>query len=137
MRFLNNIGMKKKLLLSYMIIIIIPICIIGYFLTSALYSSSFSNVSNISEATFKQIDGNYINKLRVYSNIVDTIINDSTINKYINTYYDQAFDAYEDYNTRIAPLLNTASYNDKSVEIRIFSANNTIDVLGQTHQFDP
>lgn len=126
MNFLNKIKMKKKLLFSYLIIVIVPILTISYFLTNKLHDLSFSDTRQLSYTAMNQLRGNLVNKLAVYTGMIDTLAKDSTLMMYMNTIYDNDYDAIIEYKSKIAPLISRLSDNDRDVSIRIYSHNNTI-----------
>lgn len=133
MRFLNNIKMKRKLVFSYMVIVIVPILVIGYFLTNKLNSVSFSGTMQLSNATMNQLRGNFINKLLYSKDIADTLVNDVPLRQYINTYYQNDFEALEDYINRISPLINRLTYKENDVIIKVYTNNETIGFSGETN----
>lgn len=133
MKFLNNINMKRKLIISYLIIVIIPICVIGYFLTNKLNKVSLSSTTQLSNTSMNQLQGNIINKISSYKNIIDTLLNYTPFNKYLNTYYDNEYDALNYYTQIINPLITRLSDQDRSVLIKAYTSNKTIGFSGVTN----
>lgn len=123
LNFINNISIKHKLFITYFIVVIIPICIIGYFLTNKLYVLSFSNITEISNATLKQLKGNYINKLASYKSDLDGLVNYKPLIDYIGTNYSTDYEAIYDFNTKIRPFIRRLQGD---VQIKVYSNNSTI-----------
>lgn len=126
MKFLNNISVKHKLIITYFIVVIIPILIIGYFLTSKLYTVSFSYSTGTSKATLKQLNDNYTNKFASCKSILDGILNYKPLMDYIGTNYTTDYQAIDDFNTKISPFIRSVHNNEGDIKIRIYSDNETI-----------
>lgn len=126
MSFINNISIKRKLIITYFIVVIIPIIIIGYFLTNKLYQLSFSNSTGISNATLKQLSGNYINKLVSYKGVLDGLVNYKPLVDYIGTEYSTDYGAINDFNTKIMPFIRRIHVDQEDVQIRVYTNNKSI-----------
>lgn len=126
LNLINNISIKHKLIITYFIVVIIPILIIGYFLTNKLYILSFSNSTGISNATLKQLNGNYTNKLVSYKSVLDGLVNYKPLIDYIRTNYSTDYEAIDDFNTKISPFIRRLHDDEGDVQIRVYSNNKTI-----------
>lgn len=133
MKFLNNINMRKKLIFSYLAIVIIPIIVIGYFLTNKLNYVTFENTTQLSKATSKQLVDNFTNKLLSGKDIIDTLVNDVQLRQYINTYYSSDYDSLDDYIMRIRPMIDRLTNKNNDVLIRVYTNNDTIGFSGETN----
>lgn len=127
MNLINDIRIKHKLIITYFIVVIIPIFIIGYFLTNKLYVLSFSNTTGISNATLNQLKGNYINKLASYKSVLDGLVNYAPLIGYIGTNYSSDYEAIDDFNTKIKPFIRKLQVEGRDVQIKIYSNNSTIE----------
>ena len=127
MNFINDIRIKHKLIITYFIVVIIPIFIIGYFLTNKIYVLSFSNTTGISNATLNQLKGNYINKLESYKNVIDGLVNYAPLVGYLGTDYNSDYEAIDDFNTKIKPFIRKLQVEGMDVQIKIYSNNSTIE----------
>jgi len=126
LNLINNISIKRKLIITYFIVVIIPILIIGYFLTNKLYVLSFSNSTGISNATLKQLDDNYTNKLVSYKSVLDGLVNYKPLIDYIKTNYSADYEAIDDFNTKISPFIRRLRDDDGDAYIKVYSNNKTI-----------
>lgn len=126
LNFINNISIKHKLFITYFFVVIIPILIIGYFLTNKLYILSFSNSIGISNATLKQLDDNYTNELASYKSVSDGLVNYKPLMDYLKTNYSTDYDAIDDFNTKISPFIRRLRDDERNVHIKIYSNNETI-----------
>ena len=126
LEFLNDISIKRKLIITYLIVVIIPISIIGYFITNKLYKLSFSNATGISNATLHQLKGNYINKFSSYKNILDGLVSYAPLIDFIETFYSSDYEAIDDFKTRISPYIRRLQVDGGEEVIRVYSDNRTI-----------
>lgn len=106
--------------------VIIPICIIGYFLTNKLYLLSFSNTVEISNATLKQLKDNYVNKFASYKTVLDGLIDYKPLIDYIGTNYNTDYEAIDDFNVKIRPFIRRLHIDEGGVQIKVYSNNETI-----------
>ena len=126
MNIINDIRIKHKLIITYFIVVIIPILIIGYFLTNKLYVLSFSNTVGISNATLNQLKGNYINKLESYKSVMDGLVNYAPLIGYVGTSFSSDYEAIDEFNTKIKPFIRRLQVDEGGVQIKIYSNNSTI-----------
>ena len=126
MNIINDIRIKHKLIITYFIVVIIPILIIGYFLTNKLYVLSFSNTVGISNATLNQLKGNYINKLESYKSVMDGLVNYAPLIGYVETSFSSDYEAIDEFNTKIKPFIRRLQVDEGGVQIKIYSNNSTI-----------
>lgn len=129
----NNINLKKKLINLFIITIIFPALVIGYFLTNRLYSTTISNIKSLCETSNNQLRGNIINKLNVYMDVTHALLNDIQLQQYLVTNYEDEYEALNDYQMKIYPLINRLSGNDRNIVIRIFTDNKTVRYSGVTN----
>lgn len=123
---LNNISIKRKLIITYFLVVIIPILIIGFFLTKKLYTVSFANSTRISNATLEQLNDNYTNKLTSFKNVLDGLVNYKPLMDYINTDYGTDYEAIDDFNKKISPFIRRLRDDEMDVNIKVYSNNKTI-----------
>ena len=126
MNIINDIRIKQKLIITYFTVVIIPIFIIGYFLTNKIYITSFSNTNGISNATLNQMKGNYTNKLESCKSVLDGLVNYAPLIDYIGTDFSSDYEAIDDFNTKIKPFVRKLQVEGRDVQIKIYSNNNTI-----------
>lgn len=122
----NNISLWKKFILIYVIVTIIPIIVLEYFLSESIGSVSFGSTLELSKVSVDQLEENLTNKLKVYYDMIDGLSNDIQFTKYLNTEYTSAYEALNDYNLFIRPLMSMLSYKNSEAVIRVYTKNSTI-----------
>ncbi|WP_409340538.1 sensor histidine kinase [Paenibacillus sp. MBLB4367] len=122
----NNIRLWKKFILIYLIVTIIPILALEYFLSQSIGSISFRSSLELSKVSVDQLEENLTNKLKVYYDMIDGLSNDLQFTKYLNTNYTSSFEALNDYNLFIRPLMSMLSYKNAESVIRVYTKNSTI-----------
>ncbi|OGO80861.1 MAG: hypothetical protein A2Y21_04160 [Clostridiales bacterium GWC2_40_7] len=133
MDFLNNISIKKKLLLTYIIIVTFPIIIIGYFLTNKLENASLSSTIQFTNASLNQLDRNFMGRLDIYKGIIDSLLKDTIFIQYIFTKFDDDYESYSYFKEKIDPYLNRLIFNDTSILLKVYTNNMTIGFSGTTN----
>jgi|GEM_PF-1033807 Putative regulator of cell autolysis len=131
MNIINNIKLKKKLLISYLIIVIVPIIVITYFLTNKLYYQSFSSTIQNSNASIKQLSDNFLNKLSRYNEIIDSLFGNSILRNYIEHDYDVEYESFSDLENKLIPIFS--NLESRNTFIKIYSNNQTIAYSGITN----
>lgn len=122
----NNMKLWKKLILIYVIVTIIPILVLEYFLSDSIGTIAFRSSLELSKVSADQLEENLTNKLKVYYDMIDGLSNDLQFTKYLNTEYTSAFEALNDYNLFVKPLMSMASYKNSEAVIRVYTKNTTI-----------
>jgi two-component system, sensor histidine kinase YesM len=129
MSFINNIKLKRKLLLAYLIIIAAPLVAVNYSLTAKLYNEAFSNTIQLSNASIKQLSDNLSEKLMKYEGIINSIFNNTVFRDYIGHIYDSEYESYIDLKNNVIPILPILP----TAFIRVYTNNRTIGFSGFTN----
>lgn len=133
MNFLNNISIRKKLLLTYIIIVTLPIIVIGYFLTNRLENASFSSMRQLTDVNLNQLESNFTGRLNVYKVMIDSLMNDSIFLKYLFTEFDDDYESLTYFKEKIDPYISRLIYNDTNTLIKVYTNNKTIGFSGVTN----
>src|SRR5690554_549124 len=90
--YIKNMKMHRKLLLSYLIVVIIPVLIIGGFLIGNTKSIVLDYINHINEITLKQMDTNISNEFRKYFKISDDILTEYNLIDMLSRQYKNKSD---------------------------------------------
>lgn len=102
---LNNISLKKKLIIIYLIVSTIPIMSLGYFLTSQLYVTTLNHDISLTISSHKQLQDNFINVFRSNSGVLNGLLADPSVMNYVETYYEADYLAINDFRTFISLVI--------------------------------
>lgn len=114
----KNLRFKKKLFLSYLVVIIIPITVLGlYSYNQAERFLLNQQMQGLSESV-RQISENLNYKLNRYNTVISFLVFNSQIIQIVNNQDANYFDKYISFSGTLDPLINT-----------ILSTNNDIDKI--------
>lgn len=123
----GNTKLHIKLLLSYGIVVLLPVLLIGYFLITRNTAIALDQMNSLNEINFRQIKSNIGNKLSEYVQTTDSFSAESQLMNYFNGKYSN----YEDGEKYLAYSNIDLIYRTKfdTVELRgadlNFYTNNT------------
>ncbi|MDR3598383.1 methyl-accepting chemotaxis protein [Clostridium sp.] len=125
-RAIRGSKIKIRLIISYGLLVLIPLLIIG--VTSVLQSKNAMNnkISNFSSQIMSQIGVNISNEMSDNSNLTKTIITDPQLQDYLNN--NQATDSFLDYykvNNLAKSVISKASTRNDIASLGIISTDNT------------
>lgn len=123
---LNNISLKKKLIVIYLLVSIIPIMSLGYFLTNQLYETTIMHDLALSTSSHNQLQDNFLSKFRSYSGVVNGLVSDPGVMKYVDTDYKEDYLAIIDFRTYISPAIRRIQMDNLDTYIRVYSDNTSI-----------
>lgn len=129
--FLYRTKLNRKLIITYIIIIIIPIFVLGIFLTRSLYEAAFADKIKSSNTTVRQIGENIASTLSTQTRTIRSLISDTSFMSYLDTYYEDDFQSFSDYMQRVGPIIARLSTDSNDSIIRVFSQNGTIGFSGE------
>ena len=118
-----NLSIKYKMMLIYLLIVIIPILVLGFYLTYSLSNSFRKNIQDSSHSVIQLITTDFRNRMYNVADIIDSIAYNQSLNSYINTSFEDEVQSYQAYGKNIAVLFDKAAYKDKSILMKIFSKN--------------
>lgn len=126
--FFNNIKLRNKLILTYLLTSIVPITILGalcYRQTSALL---LERESYKQEESMQQVASSLSNQIEIYNNLSDYIAFNKTIEQVLNYDYQDYYDMYEKYTNLLDPMLSSLKYFHNDVKrVTIYSDYATIE----------
>ncbi len=125
LRRFKNLSFRKKLILSYLFVIVIPVMILGIYSYSLsrsfLLEQAKQRLSNIAKQYADGIDS----MLQDSSAAIDFITFNSGIFEVFNKEYIDYFDMYKDLNQIIDPMFNTTlNTNTQIRQLTVYTANN-------------
>lgn len=125
--YIKNMKMHRKLLLSYLIVVIIPVLIIGGFLIGNTKSIVLDYINHINEITLKQMDTNISNEFRKYFKISDDILTEYNLIDMLSRQYKNKSDYLSFYADSISKSTRRLQLRmPDSVKISFFTTNDTI-----------
>lgn len=120
----------KKLLLSYLIVVLLPLLSVTYFLIEKITKETVNQSISINRIAYEQLRDNVNNLLTNYSNLCNSISTESLLLQYLSM--DTPIDT--DYGTKYSTFYNISSslinkyalYTTQDVDITIYSKNKHI-----------
>jgi len=122
---LNNIRLKNKLIVSYLLVVVTPVLIVGIFLTTSYREFVLMQATEQVESNVERIKGQTYELMRKPIEISDNLLIDQSLSHVVNTQYKttlqvvQAYWAYPD-------LKNYIQMYDEIENIRFYTTNETI-----------
>lgn len=127
-RFFQNkryISTKQKLLGSYLIILIIPVLLVGIYLTMSIRSNLITNKMEEIETNNERIRVDYSSILSSVTRVSDWIFQDEDLALLVSTEYENPFQVYQAY-ARYQMFEDYLRYYDEINHIRFYVNNPTI-----------
>lgn len=125
-RFLNNISLKRKLIAIYLMVSIVPIMSLGFYLTNQLYSTTLRHDIALTRSSHNQLQDNFLGVFDTYAGVLNGLIADARVMRYVETFYDEDYQAILDFRSTINPILRRIQLDNHNTFIRIYSANRSI-----------
>ncbi|WP_225742909.1 histidine kinase [Marinilactibacillus sp. Marseille-P9653] len=119
------ISIKQKLLGSYFIMLIIPILLVGIYLTASIRTNLINNKMAEIENNNERIQMDYVTLLSSVTNVSDWIYQDGDLADLVQTQYANPFDVYEAYQ-RYQMFEDYLRYYDEIEHIRFYVDNDTL-----------
>ena len=129
--FLYVTNLKRKLIATFFIIIIIPIFVLGIFITSNLYETTFYDKIKSSNTSVRQIGENIASGLSKQTGVIRSLLSDTSFIGYLDFQYEDDFLALTDYMDKIRPVISRLTTDGQDLTIKVFSGNNTIGFSGE------
>lgn len=123
----NNpyISIRQKLLGSYFVILIIPIALVGIYLTMSIRNNLISNKLEEIENNNERIRSDYVTTLTSITRVSDWIYQDEDLASLVTTVYDDPFDVYQAY-AQYQMIEDYLRYYDEIEHVRFFVDNPTL-----------
>ncbi|WP_284242368.1 cache domain-containing sensor histidine kinase [Paenibacillus glycanilyticus] len=122
--------MRKKLLLSYLLVVLIPILVLGYYLISSLTSVTLQNNDRINRIGLQQIGANISDEITNIIKFSDRVMLDRSLTNYLDTEYrgldatEEEFVQYQkDYSTIFDTYSSGLTILNNKTEMVLFSDN--------------
>ncbi|ANE46432.1 hypothetical protein SY83_09275 [Paenibacillus swuensis] len=131
-----NLKMRHKLLLSYCIVVMIPVAVIGYLFVQRTMSIVVEQHRYENRITFKQATANLTNELETYIKFTDSTLFDQQLMDYLSIEFPKTtdfFDLYKQLKNLATEYSNQFYALGKNVKVRFYSNNPTI--LKDDHVF--
>lgn len=119
------ISTKQKLLGSYLIILIIPVLLVGIYLTMSIRSNLITNKLEEIETNNERIRVDYSSILSSVTRVSDWIFQDEDLAVLVSTEYENPFQVYQAY-ARYQMFEDYLRYYDEINHIRFYVNNPTI-----------
>lgn len=129
-RMFRNMKLYRKLLLSYLFVILLPVIIISYFLIQRTTETIQAQTNAINQINFKQMKSNIENQLDSYLKLSESILVEKQLLDFINeehteskTYFDKLQEYSQIYKIYQMKLPITNSYN---IKMSVYTTNDTL-----------
>ncbi|GIP23901.1 sensor histidine kinase [Paenibacillus sp. J22TS3] len=96
-RLSNNLKMKNKLILSFILIVMVPVLIIGGTVTFYFREQALDNAIDQATNNVEKIKTQTLNMLRVPTDISNSLLFDEGLKELVNTRYEGALDLTKSY----------------------------------------
>lgn len=128
--FFMNKKLRTKLLLSYLLVALLPIIIIGYFLITKTKFVVLEQTYNINKINFDQLKSNVQSQINSYLNIPVELLSEKLLMNYLERDYTGStpyFDKIQDYRTIDEVYGSKFKIGiNGSMKISIYTTNDTI-----------
>lgn len=123
----NDVKMRQKLLLSYLLSIILPLLVIGSFFIANTKDIVLNYISHINEITTDQVKTNIVNELDNYIKISDNVLLESKLVETLSRHYESNSEYLSFYTDDVLTYINRMLLViPDSVKISFFTTNNTV-----------
>lgn len=130
MEWISNMRVRKQLLGIYMLVILVPILIIGVYLTNMLCAMVVDKSINEAESNIERVKERLDEKIKISISVAESLYIDETLQRILSTKYDSQIDLIKDYNTATQIPTYLTHYRELS-SIRIYTTNTTL--LNNSH----
>lgn len=127
---INDLSIQKKLLLSYIVVVFIPVLIVGIVLTKNITKMSVDSAIKESSNSIERIDSRLHEAMRVAEDITCRTKIDSNIERILVKNYLNILEYFEDYST-YKEFDKYKNYYKEIFDIKLYTSNNSIQNSGQ------
>ncbi len=123
---LNNIKLRNKLILSFIVVVFIPVIIVGGFLTNELRKLALVDAEQEAEANMERVKQRTLEVLKVPVYISNNLLYDQRLGQIVNTDYKDLYDvvlSYRDYNIFQS---YRSIYKNEIRNIKFYTENETL-----------
>jgi len=121
----NNINIRKKLILSYVLVVFLPVLTVGLLLTGSLRSQSVNHAVQQSMNNVEKIRKQVEETLKIPTDVSYTIYFDQQLKSILDKQYATDLDVYQAYRD-YAAFTNYKVLYQEIAGIRVYSGNETL-----------
>ncbi|MCL6591930.1 MAG: sensor histidine kinase [Firmicutes bacterium] len=124
-RGFNDVSIRKKLVISYIVVVIVPVLLVGVILTSSMRRLALDQAVHESTVNVDRVKKRISDIMRVSKAISDKLLTDKNLQEILNHNYQSTWEVVKTYwGYRTLDEYPTV-YNDISM-VRVYSTNPTI-----------
>lgn len=124
---LRSLKFKHKLILSYGLVILIPLMVLGVYFYMQSRTLLMQKTKMVLDQNTNGFADNINYKLEKLNSVMEFLSYNPSIHQVFNTSYSDMYKLYEDLNQSIDPLLNNSMFLNEGIKkIMIFTDNKTI-----------
>jgi two-component system, sensor histidine kinase YesM len=128
-QWVRNMKINQKLLLSYLIVVLLPISITVYFLIVRISKETFNQTLTTNRINYEQLKNNIANLFENYV-MLSNSITEAALIQYINASFPDDIDIaskyYNYYEARSSYVNKYAIYSFEGIKISVYTNNNSI-----------
>jgi two-component system, sensor histidine kinase YesM len=128
-QWVRNMKINQKLLLSYLIVVLLPIFITVYFLIIRITKETFTQTLTTNKISYEQLKNNVTNLFENYI-LLSNSITEAALIQYINSTFPDDIDLankyYNYYEARASYNNKYAIYSFEGIRISVYSNNNSL-----------
>ncbi len=122
---MNNIRLKNKLIISFVLVVFVPVLIVGIYLTAAFRQNVLDQATQQITSNVERIKKQTADRIKMPIEISDKLLVDNRLTNIVNTQYQTAFDV-------VQAFWNYTDFKDylhlysEIYSIRFYTTNDTI-----------
>ncbi|MFB9330152.1 sensor histidine kinase [Paenibacillus aurantiacus] len=124
-RIVNDMKLRHKLFVSFIVVVFIPVLIVGYFLTSELRSMALGNAMEQTETNVERVKKRTSEVVSISYDTAYRLANDARLETVANRRYDSVYDVVKAYKEYPDFRENLRLY-DEIANIRLYVDNPTL-----------
>ncbi|SDW76599.1 sensor histidine kinase [Paenibacillus sp. CF384] len=131
LEFIHNLSMKRKLFVSYLAVIIIPLAILGAYSFQQSKQLQIQQMDIVLQDNLSKIEDNLNYKLQRFNSAIELITYNPNFSRIFNDEYSDYYTMYKDLSENVDPLLDTTLFLNKDISrIMIYTGNNITERIG-------
>jgi two-component system, sensor histidine kinase YesM len=123
---INNMKMKQKLIVSYLLVVLLPVLLVGIILTKGMSDMALEQATNNTVDRVDQIAGKMSEVFKLGSDISRKIFLSSNLMYVLKNRYNSSLEVYLDYQNNMLLDDEIALHPDVIRDIRLYSMNDTL-----------
>lgn len=129
LKLFRDAKLRSKLILSYLILVLLPILLIGYFLIDRTKDAVTEQTDSINQISFEQLKNNIYNQLQTYISFSANAFKEDNIIQYLTTKLEDDFtdlDRYIEYSKFRERYLLKFGSTKENADVKFFTSNHSI-----------